>query len=279
MTIALLLLCSGCSGLLFQPMKPLIRSPADIGLDYRDVQFSSDDGTRLHGWFLPARGPASGPARGTVVLLHGNAENISTHIGSVYWLPAQGYNVFLFDYRGYGRSEGEPGIEGALADVRSAVHWALNNPEIDNTRVVVLGQSLGSALGAYAIGNSELKSRIRLLILDSSFGNYQRIAREKLSTFWLTWPLQYPLSWTLPADVAPENVITDISPTPILFIHGTDDVIVPLHHAQRLYDIAKQPKTLWAIPGSGHIAALQRLEVRDKLLTYLDSLLGPVPEK
>ncbi|NOX75990.1 MAG: alpha/beta hydrolase [Gammaproteobacteria bacterium] len=256
-------------------MKPLIRNPADINVEYQDVQFSSTDGTRLHGWFLPAQGIP----RGTVVLLHGNAENISTHIGSVYWLPARGYNVFLFDYRGYGQSEGKPSIEGALADVSSAVRWALSNTEIDNSRVVVLGQSLGSALGVYAIGSAELKSRIRLLILDSSFGNYQRIAREKLATFWLTWPLQYPLSWTLPADVAPENVIADISPTPILFIHGADDTIVPLHHAQRLYDVAKQPKTFWVIPGSRHIAALQRLEVRNKLVTYLDLLLGSLPEK
>ena len=97
-----------CTSLLFYPQRELVLTPDRVGLAYRDVWFKAADGTRLHGWFLPAgmnvvRGEAC-----TVLFLHGNAENISTHIGNVAWLPGKGYNVFLFDYRGYGRSAGEP---------------------------------------------------------------------------------------------------------------------------------------------------------------------------
>jgi len=272
---ALLLGLSGCGHLFLVPMQRLVLSPDELGLDFENVFIDSSDGVRLYGWFLPAEGPA----RGTILFLHGNAENISTHIGSVYWLPERGYNVLLVDYRGYGASTGTATLHGAIDDSRAALRWLLARPDIDHERIVVLGQSLGGALGAYAIGASELKSRIRVLILDSSFGSYRHIAREKLAMFWLTWPLQYPLSWTLPEELSPENVIADISPTPILFIHGVNDAIIPLHHAQRLYDAAQTPKSLWIIPDSGHIAALQHPEVRDRLITYLDELMGPPPER
>jgi fermentation-respiration switch protein FrsA (DUF1100 family) len=269
----LCLLLGGCTGLIFQPMKPLVRTPQQIGLAYQDVYFPSRDGTLLHGWFLPAQGAS----QGTIVQLHGNAENISTHIGSVYWLPAQGYNVFLFDYRGYGLSAGKPSLEGAIMDVESAILWLLDNDRLDPQRIVVLGQSLGGALGTYALATSGLASRIRALVLDSTFGDYQRIAREKFAALWLTWPLQYPLSWTIDDDYAPIRVIARISPTPVLIIHCEADAIIPVRHAKQLYAAAKQPKQLWLIPDGHHISALNRPEIRDRLLHYLGRILDEKP--
>jgi fermentation-respiration switch protein FrsA (DUF1100 family) len=269
----LCLLLGGCTGLIFQPMKPLVRTPQQIGLAYQDVYFPSRDGTLLHGWFLPAQGAS----KGTIVQLHGNAENISTHIGSVYWLPAQGYNVFLFDYRGYGLSAGTPSLDGAIMDVESAIHWLLDNDRIDPQRIVVLGQSLGGALGTYALATSGLASRIRALVLDSTFGDYRRIAREKFAALWLTWPLQYPLSWSIDDDYAPIRVIARISPTPVLIIHSEADAIIPVHHARQLYAAAKQPKQLWLIPDGHHISALNRPAIRDRLLHYLGRILDEKP--
>ena len=82
-------------------------TPAQAGLQHEDIFFQSEDGTRLHGWFIPAQN-AGGliPARATIIHFHGNAQNLSAHKEAVQWLPAHGYNVFLFDYRGYGLSEG-----------------------------------------------------------------------------------------------------------------------------------------------------------------------------
>ena len=111
----------------FQPQTTQYMTPNEIGLAYEDVYFSSTDGTKLHGWFLPAQGKA----KGTVLFLHGNAENISTHILSVYWLPAQQYNVFLLDYRGYGLSEGVPDLKGAQEDINIAMNYLLHRKDID----------------------------------------------------------------------------------------------------------------------------------------------------
>ena len=114
---ALLLLISGCTHLIFQPLKPHLIDPAQHGIVAEEHYFTTKDKVRLHGWLLPAQGES----RGTLLFLHGNAENISTHIRSVWWLPKHGYNVFLFDYRGYGRSEGNPTLDGSLLDLRAAM--------------------------------------------------------------------------------------------------------------------------------------------------------------
>lgn len=260
---------SACTGLFFQPMKPLVRTPADINLRYQDIFFNSKDGTKLHGWFLPAQEKA----KGTLLFLHGNAENISTHIGSVYWLPPRGFNVFLFGYRGYGQSEGNAELQGAFQDIEAALHWLQNKPGIDPNRIVVLGQSLGGAMGTYVFAHTGQSKTIRALVLDSVFSDYQQIAREKLAAFWLTWPLQYPLSWLISGDYPPVAAIGQYSPTPVLIIQNKDDPVIPTHHAQQLFERARQPKQLWMIPQQGHISALKSPAVRDRLIDYLGKIL------
>ncbi len=268
--LGLLLSLGACSNLFFVPMQTLLRSPDELGLDFENVFIESSDGVRLYAWFLPTEETP----RGTILFLHGNAENISTHIGSVYWLPSRGYNVLLLDYRGYGLSGGEPSLQGATDDVQAALHWLLDHPHLDHNKIIVLGQSLGGDLGVVAIDRAGLAPRIRALILDSAFSDYRLIAREKLADFWLTWPLQYPLSWLISDHHAPEEAIARISPTPVLIIHGQADVIVPPHHAERLYRAAQKPKALWIVPDTGHIDALTRPEIRDQLVDYLDQVLG-----
>ena len=150
------------------------------------MHFKAGDGTRLHGWFLPA----AGRALGTILFLHGNAENVSTHIMSVRWLPARGFNVFLLDYRGYGASAGVPTQAGVQDDVDSALRTLLARPDVDPDRVVVFGQSLGGAIAVLSRGAFRLPQHIRALVVESAFASYRQIAREKLADFWLTWPLQ-----------------------------------------------------------------------------------------
>jgi fermentation-respiration switch protein FrsA (DUF1100 family) len=110
------LLLAGCTGLIFQPLSQHLLTPDRLGLAYRDIRFTAADGVSLHGWFLPA----TAPRQGSVLFLHGNAQNISTHIASVAWLPGAGFDVFLFDYRGYGRSAGEPSLDGVHLDFSAA---------------------------------------------------------------------------------------------------------------------------------------------------------------
>ena len=154
---ALILWLSGCTGLFFQPQKELVFDPETIGLDYEDIDFASADGTRLHGWFFEAQSERLG----SVLLLHGNAENISTHFASVAWLPEVGFDAFVFDYRGYGRSEGVPTLEGLHQDAVAALDWLIAMPGIEPENVAVFGQSLGGAVALSTIAASPTQRKTR----------------------------------------------------------------------------------------------------------------------
>jgi len=269
--LSVALILTGCTNVFFQPHKTHYITPDKIGLVYEDVYFNSSDGVKLHGWWLPAKGKA----RGTILFLHGNAENISTHIASVHWLPAQQYNVFLPDYRGYGKSEGSPSLEGAQRDINSAMKYLLQRPDVDTERIVMLGQSLGGALSYYNVAHSPYRAKIKALIADSAFSDYRGIVREKLGAFWLTWPLQWPLSFTIDNDYSPMLTIDKIGPIPLLIIHGDQDQVVPLSHGQALFDKAAQPKEMWVVEGGRHIDAFRKKKYQEQLLIYLPKVLPP----
>ena len=265
--LLLLPLLAGCTRQLFQPMEQHLLDPADYGIIARDIYFRTDDGVRLHGWFLPARTPEP---HGTVLFLHGNAENISTHIGSVYWMPEHGYNVFLFDYRGYGRSEGSPSLAGLQLDFAAALRTVFTNEAVDRDRVAVFGQSLGAATAITGLADSPFRRRIRALIVEGAMTSYREVAREKLAEFWLTWPLQWPLSLTISDRLRPIDVIDRIAPVPLLIVHSRDDAIIGVHHAKELYSAAEEPKKLWLVDEVPHIAAFTVGEERKRLVNYLD---------
>jgi fermentation-respiration switch protein FrsA (DUF1100 family) len=259
----------GCNTMFFFPYHTQMLSPDKLGLKYEDVYFLAHDGTRLHAWFLPGQGRVLG----TILFLHGNAENISTHIMSVRWLPARGFNVFLPDYRGYGASAGKPSLEGVQDDMDSAMRTLLARPDVAPDRIVVFGQSLGGAIAIYNVAHSPYRQHIRALVVESAFASHRQIAREKLASFWLTWPFQWPLSWTVSNDYSPSEAVAKISPIPLLIIHGDQDPIVPVQHARQLYELAKEPKQLWIVAGGGHIQAFQQQSYRDRFVGYLTDVL------
>lgn len=234
---------AGCSSLFFYPDNATYITPDRLNLAYQDVFLNTADGERLHGWWLPAA--AAEPAKGTIYYLHGNAQNVSAHLLNVAWLPEKGYNVFTLDYRGYGQSTGAPDIEGALHDIETGLRWLGNQQHSSNTPLYLLGQSLGGALGiALASEWSQRNEQPRLngVILDGTFSGFRAIAREKLDAFWLTWPLQIPLSWTIPDEYEGKDKIAGISPVPVMIIHSKRDGIIPFSHGAALYVAAEKPK-------------------------------------
>jgi fermentation-respiration switch protein FrsA (DUF1100 family) len=267
----LLALCAGCTSVFFQPDRTLFQTPGLYGLEYQPVELHAADGTELFAWFLPARGKA----RASVLYLHGNGQNISTQFANVAWMPGAGFNVLALDYRGYGGSQGEPSLPGVQLDIDAAMRALLERPDVDPQRVVVFGQSLGGALAIHYLAHSRYRNRVRALVVDSAFSDYERIGREKLAAAVITWPLQWFASFAIDNRYSPEASVGQISPIPVLFIHGDADTIVPLHHSQRLYELCGYPKDLWVIPGAGHIQAMKDREVRKRLTEYLERSLSP----
>jgi uncharacterized protein len=264
--VPLMLLQAGCTQLFFHPLAQRVFDPADAGIVYEEVEFEAADGTRLHGWYLPSR---LTPAEGTVLFLYGNAENKSTHIASVYWLPGYGFNVFLFDYRGYGGSAGRPTLPGMHEDIEAALGYLVSRS--GPKRIIVFGQSLGGALALTAVADSRWRAHIDGVVVEAAFSGYRAIVREKMSDFWLTRPLAWPFSLTISDRYRPLEAAGKIAPIPLLFVCSTADEIVPAHHCELLYEAARRPKYLWKIDDIGHISAFVDEGRRGELSSLLRS--------
>lgn len=270
--LVLAIALSACTSAFFHPTGDLIESRELAGIPREDVVFPSGDGVKLHGWFLR---PA-GPAKGTLLFLHGNAENLSSHVQAVLFLVKEGYQVFAFDYRGYGRSEGTPDIPGVNRDGIAALDRLFRLPGVDPGKVAVFGQSLGGAVAVYAVANSPRKAEVRALIVDGAFAGYRRIVRDKLASLVVTWPFSHPASWTVEDGYSPERWIRKVGTIPVIVIHGTRDPVVPYEHGKRLYELANDPKGFWTIQGGGHITGLANPEVRAQFLAFLAATFSGV---
>ena len=270
-TLCAAALLSGCESLFFYPSPYQFSVPREVGIKAEDIFFHNRDGNRLHGWFLPARGEAVG----TVLFLHGNAENISSHIASVYWLPAESFNVFLPDYRGYGQSEGNPTMGGLIDDSEDALAWLMASGRVDPRRIVLFGQSLGGAVALNVASREANRSKLQALIVDSTFSSFPEIVRDKLRVFWVTWVLQYPLTMFTSNRYSPIAAVKKLDGLPLLILHGENDEIVPAYHSPRLFEAAGEPKELWMVPGAAHIEALRRQEYRARFVNFLKPVLTP----
>lgn len=267
--LLLILLLSGCSNLtslFFYPQQQYLRTPSDINLAYEEVKTKALDGTELVSWFLPADIQANAIEDSPIVLfLHGNAENISTHIGSVYWLPENGVNVFLLDYRGYGHSQGEPYIPAIFQDVEASLVWL--RQRYPNKPIYILGQSLGSAIAVTSMALFKDPYDLAGLVLDASFTRYRDIAQHVTARSPFTW-IVWPFTWLLPTEWDPLNHIAKVSPNPILMFHSQGDGILPYSLGRELYEAAAEPK-LWHETKGGHIQSFNFEQYRDVLLKFL----------
>jgi fermentation-respiration switch protein FrsA (DUF1100 family) len=238
------LFLSGCvQSMFYHPDRVRYEAPDALGLRYESVQFKSADGTRLSGWFIPAVGRQNPKeARGTVVHFHGNAQNMSSHWRFVSWLPKQDYNVFVFDYRGYGESEGKPEPKGVFEDSNAALNHVRSRGDVDPERLFVFGQSLGGT-NAIAVVGSGNRAGVKAAAIESTFYSYSSIANDKMTGAGLL----------VGDDYAASKFVATISPIPLLLIHGTADAVIPHAHSQRLLADAREPKRLIDVPGADHL--------------------------
>lgn len=205
------------------------------GLHFEDISFTAADGTRLHGWYVPHE-----DARGVVLFCHGNAGNITHRDEILRRLHAiAAVSVFIFDYRGYGRSEGKPSEKGVLADARAAQAWLAAHAGIAENRVILMGESLGGAVAVDMAAHAGARG----LILESTFSSLAEVAAYHFP--WL--PVRSLLHTQL-------NSVGEIKKYhgPLLQSHGDRDTIVPYQLGRRLFDAANEPKQFVTFPGGDH---------------------------
>lgn len=265
--LAALLPLAGCTHLFFKPTRNIYVDPAQQNIKYEVIKFKSADGTDLTGMFFPA----AGEPKATVVHFHGNGQNMTAHHYYSAWLAAEGYNVFIFDYRGYGASGGRATLDGVVRDGVAALNHALKLPGADPARIVVLGQSLGGAVAAAAVGESGFKPAA--MVIEGSFYSYRQVAAEVMRRHWLTWPFSW-LPWlAVSGRHSPSDYVAGIG-CPKLFLHAVNDGTVPFAQGKKLYEAAPGPKDFLEVP-AGHIEAFGafRRSFAPRLLAFLDSSL------
>ncbi len=269
--ILLMLFCTSCSNVFYQPTKKHFLDPVQFKLTYEDVYFKSQDGTSLHGWFFKAR---TKEVKGTVVQFHGNAENISTHFFSLIWMIDQGYNLFTFDYRGYGKSEGEGSQKGVYEDALAAIekgheYYAANGAG----QFIIYGQSLGGIICARAVPDSKYKNDITLLVQDSTFSSYQLLAFDKASHSWLLFIVS-PLVFGLVSDEYASSKVLDKIKIPVLVIVNQKDDVIPQKFGKKIFKLLDTKKWLWKYPNGRHIETFHHDNgrARGEFLRLLDEL-------
>jgi fermentation-respiration switch protein FrsA (DUF1100 family) len=207
-------------------------SPA---LNVQDVELTTADGTRIHAWWCPHPG-----STGTMLYCHGNAGNLSYRQGAIHeWQEQLGESVLIFDYPGFGRSEGSPTEAGCYAAAQAAFDWLTQSQGIAAENVILYGKSLG---GGVAV---ELATRRphRALVLAKTFTSLPDMAQKLYP--WL------PARWLTRTQFNNLEKITTCT-RPVFITHGNRDTLIPFTMGQRLYEAAPGPKHFLPLPGGGH---------------------------
>lgn len=237
---------------IYYPTRTLEATPADIGLTYEEVNFRSGDRVELNGWFIPSPG-----ARATLLFCHGNAGNISHRLEFIDIFRRMGLDVFIFDYRGYGRSRGRPGEKGTYLDGVAAYCYLVSQKGAAPEKIVVYGESLGGAIAIYLAE----KLKVGALICEGTFTSTVDMGRE-------VYPF-LPIKLMVTMKYEALSRIGGVK-APTLIVHSQDDEIVPFRHGQRLYEAAGGPKEFYRMRG-GHNEAV--FLARDEFSSRIESFL------
>ena len=205
-----------------------------VQLPLEDVRFTAEDGARLFGWFLQAT-----PEAPVLLWCHGNAGNLIHRLDNMALLYRAGLSVFIFDYRGYGLSEGSPSEEGFYRDARAAYRHLVESRQVPTQRLILFGRSIGAAVA----GNLAVSSSAAGLILEGAFPSVEAVAKH--------YYYGLPLHWLISSRFPLIDQMAQVR-MPVLAIHGEQDDIIPIELGRKVYDAAPEPKSWYPVPGAGH---------------------------
>lgn len=216
---------------IYFPQRKIIANPGDIGLHYEKIFFEALDGVRLSGWFVPHVAN-----RAVILFCHGNGGNISSLIESVRTLHKLGLSTFVFDYRGFGESQGKTTEPGTYADIEGAWNYLIYQRGIKPYEIIVLGRSLGGAIAAWLVQKYTPKA----LILESTFTSAYDVAAQSYPFL----PLKLFMKFHY-------NTIDYLKKAkcPVLIIHSHNDELIPFRHGKKLFEAANNPKEFLEIKG------------------------------
>jgi fermentation-respiration switch protein FrsA (DUF1100 family) len=252
----------------YRPYRQMETSGSELGRPFEDVQFETSDGVGLNGWFFPADADSS-RKHFIYLLCHGNVGNISHRLEHCAALLETGASVFIFDYRGYGRSQGRPGEEGTYLDARAAHQW-LRHKGFSATNMIALGESLGGGV------SSELALRESLggLVLQSTYTSITDLGAELFPWLPVRWigTIKYDTRARLPG-----------IKVPLLVMHSRADGLIGFPHAEKNFAVANEPKMFWEISGR-HNQFLEGdralyLEGLNKFLTRIEAAREQQPSE
>ena len=216
---------------LYRPLKQVLYDPSDINLAFEKVALKTEDGLKLGAWYIPAD-----KAKYTVLMCHGNGGNIAHRLDTANLLNEMGLSFMVFDYRGYGTSQGKPTEQGTYLDAQAAWDWLTKVKKVPADKIIVFGRSLGGSVASHlAMNNRPLG-----LVVESAFSSYADIGKK----FYPYLPVRHFAKFKYPTIEHVRKV-----DCPILFVHSRGDEVVPFEFGLKLYDAAHEPKEFVEIYG------------------------------
>lgn len=259
----------GCGHLFYYPTSYMYVDLKKVQPPPQQMEFKNADGKKLVAWYFKGNSPQP---KAKILFFHGNAENISSHFLALHWILKHGYDYLIFDYPGYGGSEGEPSRKSTTDSGQMALEEIKKiHPDVP---LVIFGQSLGGNIALYTAAQNQGKTPMCLVAVESTFRSYKKVGQRILANHWWTWPLQWIPWLTVGETYSAKNKIEAIAPTPLIVMHGDADPIVDFQNGEDVFAAAKEPKEFWRVSRGSHIRAFSGPtgeEFQRKFLSALDT--------
>jgi len=257
------LFLTGCTSLIYQPDKYMYAHPDQFKISFDNLTFNSIDGTKLSAWKLHSK--TKNP-KNLLIWFHGNAQNLTSHFVNTAWMTDHGYDVLIFDYRGYGLSEGKPDPKGVSEDGLAFLNYAYGDFKKGGyEKFIVYAQSLGGAIALRSLEDFIHRDEVSLLVLDSTFLSPREVAREKTNRLF-----KYLISNSFTANPELKHLTM-----PVLSIHSTEDFVIAYFLGKDLFNKIPNPqKEFWTFNTRGHgdVFFVENQKYRDLFLNYVKAL-------
>ena len=229
-------------GFLYRPIREINYTPNELGLAFEQVTFKTTDGLNLVGWYVPAD-----TAELTVLFCHGNGGNITHRLDSINLFHEMGLNCLIFDYRGYGSSEGVPSEQGTYLDAHAAYEYLTMTRKLSPENIIIFGRSLGGSIAAHLA----TQVQPRALVIESAFTSYVDIGKK-------FYPYM-PVCWFARFSYRTIDYIKNVR-CPAMIIHSRNDETIPFEFGMELYQAANEPRHFVEIHGTHNDAFLVSAE-------------------